>query len=227
MPRLKTCPTCGSSTLRLRRAAKEVRILDPLLIDAYIRERQQRGVDGPDETWDGVYTVPVIANNPQQSLVAVLTASLFSAIVMTGRGRVHSGANVSDRREGWEARFRVPDVVVVLNDGQAVDCDSHWMGGPDFLVEITSPPRDETADKIPFYSELKVRELLVIDRDTRQLQLYRHNGKKLVPVKPSTHAGGKWLVSRVVPLAFLHAGTDDAPKLEISRTDGTAGTWTA
>jgi Uma2 family endonuclease len=219
-------PDLREQHARIRQAATEVRILDPLLIDAFIRERQQRGIDGPDEIWEGVYTVPALATNSHQDIVMMLAGVLFTAVGMTGRGRVHPGANVSDRRDGWEKRCRVPDVVVVLNDGRAVDCGTHWMGGPDFLIEVKSPPRDETEQKIPFYSELKVQELLVVDRDTRELKLYRHNGKKLTPVKPSTHAGGKWLVSRVVPLAFRHAGTEEAPTLEISRTDGTAGNWT-
>ena len=43
------------------------------------------------------------------------------------------------------------------------------MGGPDFLVEVQSP-HDDTEVKIPFYSELQVRELLIIHRDTRALR---------------------------------------------------------
>jgi Uma2 family endonuclease len=210
---------------RFRKAAREVRILDPGLIDLFIRERQQRGIDGPDETWEGVYTVPPLPNNAHQDLTASLVALLFNVVNLEGRGRVYAGANVSDRREGWEHKFRGPDVVVVLNDSRAVDCGTHWMGGPDFLVEIQSPG-DETEEKIPFYSDLKVQELLIIHRDTRDLRLYRHNGRKLVPVKPSTHAGGKWLVSRVVALAFRRAGSEETPTLEICRTDAQAGNWT-
>jgi Uma2 family endonuclease len=218
-------PDTAEQHARLRKAAKEVRILDPGLIDAFIRDRQEKGIDGPDETWEGVYTVPPLPTLSHQSIVSLLTAILFNVVSMEGRGRVFPGANVSDRREGWEHKFRGPDVVVTTADSQAQDCGTHWMGGPDFLVEVQSP-RDETEDKIPFYSDLKVRELLIIQRDTLDLRLYRHNGKKLAPVKFSNHAGGKRLVSRVVPLAFRRAGTEEAPKLEIARTDGTAGSWT-
>jgi Uma2 family endonuclease len=218
-------PDTREQHARIRKAVREVRILDPGLIDAFIRERQQRGIDGPDETWEGVYTVPPIANNRHQTFVGFLTGILFNVVTLEGRGQVQPGANVSDRREGWEHKFRGPDIVVALNDCKAVDYGTHWMGGPDFLVEVQSPG-DETEEKIPFYSDLKVRELLVVHRDTRALRLYRHNGRKLAPGKPSAHAGGKWLVSRVVPLAFRRAGSDEAPALEISRTDGQAGTWT-
>src|SRR5947209_12340649 len=138
-------PDTQEQNARFRAAAREVRILDPHLIDAFIRERQQQGIDGPDEVWEGVYTVPPLANNDHQDLATSLAAFLFQVVNLEGRGRIQAGANVSDRRKGWEKRFRGPDVVVVLNDGKAVDCGSHWMGGPDFLVEVQSPG-DETEE---------------------------------------------------------------------------------
>ncbi len=224
-PAVHELPDLREQQTRFRKAAREVRILDPLLIDAFIRDRQQRGIDGPDETWEGVYTVPPIAGNPHQSLVGFLTGILFNVITLEGRGEVQPGANVSDRRDGWEQSFRGPDVVVALTDCPAVNCGSHWMGGPDFLIEVETPG-DETEEKIPFYGKLKVRELLIVHRDTRAVRLYRHNGRKLVQVKLSSHVGGKWLVSNVVPLAFRRTGSEDAPAVEICRTDGQAGNWT-
>jgi hypothetical protein len=219
-------PDTREQWARFRQAAREVRILDPGLIDAFIRDRQERGVDGHDESWEGVYTVPALANNEPQDIVGLLTGILFNAITLEERGRVQPGANVSDRREGWEHRCRVPDVVVVLKDGKAVDCGTHWMGGPDFLAEVQSP-HDETDEKIPFYSELQVREFLVIHRDTRELRLYRHDGKELAPVGLTDFQGGKWLFSEVVPLAFRRKGGKKNPRTEVRRTDGQTGSWTA
>src|SRR5436309_1159729 len=167
-------PDLREQHARFRKAAREVRILDPGLIDLFIRDRQERGADGPDETWEGVYTVPPLPNNEHQDVATALASFLFQVVTLEGRGRVQAGANVSDRREGWEHKFRGPDVVVVLNDGKAVDCGTHWIGGPDFLVEVQSPG-DATEEKIPFYSALKVKELLIVHRDTRALRLYRHN----------------------------------------------------
>src|SRR5215831_2995770 len=100
---------------------------------------------------------------------------MFNVIVLEARGQVFPGANVSDRRVGWKRKFRGPDVVVVLSGSRAVDCKTHWMGGPDFLIEVQTPG-DQTEEKIPFYSEIGVQELLIVHRDTRQLRLYRHNG---------------------------------------------------
>jgi Uma2 family endonuclease len=217
-------PDTRGQHARIRKAAREVRILDPLLIDSFIRDRQQRGIDGPDETWEGVYTVPPLPNNAHQHQVMFLAGSLYQVITAEGRGIVLAGANVSNRREAWEQRFRGPDVVVVLKGGKAVDCGTHWMGGPDFLIEVQSPG-DQTEEKIPFYSELGVRELLIFHRDTRQLRLFRNDDEELVLVGSTPFRDGKWLVSEVVPLAFRRKGKK-YPRVEVARTDGPGGSWT-
>ena len=135
------------------------------------------------------------------------------------------GANVSDRRKGWERNFRDPDIIVILENSRAVDCGTHWLGGPDFLMEIKSP-REVSEAKIPFYSQIQVQELLIVDRDTRELGLYRHDGRELRPVTPSAFKGGKWLVSSVLPLAFRRKATRSGPRIEVCRTDGRPGRWT-
>src|SRR5262249_23087002 len=150
--------------------------------------RQVRGVDTYDEVWEGVYVVPPLANLHHQDFTGDLYDIFHGVVRSEKRGRVQPGANVSDRRTDWETSFRVPDIVIVLNDGRAVDCGTHWFGGPDFLVEVESPG-DETDLKIPFYSQIKVRELLIIHRDTRLLRLFRHDGQQLVQVEPSDWKG--------------------------------------
>ena len=209
---------------RLREKVTEVRILDPDLVRSFIRLRQEQDLDGPDEVWEGVYVVPPLASNPHQGLVGALTGILFHVVNLEGRGQVFPGANVSDRRTDWDHNFRGPDIAVVLADSRAVDCGTHWFGGPDFLVEVQSPG-DETDEKIPFYSKIQVRELLIIHRDTRQLRLYRHDGQQLVPVTLVDFEGGKWLRSEVVPLAFRRKALKGGPRTEVCRTDGTPGKW--
>jgi hypothetical protein len=203
----------------------EVRIHDPLLCHAYIRQRQQCGIDDRDEVWDGVYVVPPLANNPHQALVLDFCVVLRHVVRMPDKGQVLPGANVSDRREDWHHNFRAPDVVVVLKDGKAEDCGTHWLGGPDFLVEIESPG-DDTEEKTPFYGQLVVRELLIVHRDTRELRLLRHDGQALVEVGRSSADNRQWLQSEVVPLAFRWKMTKAGPRTEIKRTDGKRKTWT-
>ncbi len=207
------------------RDVSEVRILDPDLSRDYIRDRQDQDIDQHDEVWEGVYIVPPLANNPHQNLVGGLSGVLFNVVTLEGRGQVLPGANVSGRRKGWHKKFRGPDVVVVLEGSAAIDWESHWQGGPDFLVEIQSPG-DETEGKIPFYGQLRVRELLIVHRDSRHLRLYRHNGEKLVLVEPSILEGERWIVSKVVPLAFRRKAFRGGARIEVRRTDGVPGSWT-
>jgi Uma2 family endonuclease len=47
-----------------------------------------------------------------------------------------------------------------------IDRNEYFDGGPDAVVEIHSPG-DEAYDKLDFYAKLNVREVWIIDRDTR------------------------------------------------------------
>lgn len=201
------------------------RILEPLVVQELIRHRQKMGIDQHDEVWDGVYVVAPLANNPHQRLVFGYAAIMNEVIVKAGRGDVLPGANISDRRQKWEKSFRCPDVVVVLLGGRAVDCGTHWLGGPDFLVEIQSPG-DDTEEKLPFYSLLGVRELLIVHRDTRHLRLFRHDGDQLALVGSGDAAHLGALVSEVVPLKFSYKATRTGPRTVVQRTEGKRKSWT-
>jgi Putative restriction endonuclease len=80
-------------------------------------------------------------------------------------------------------------------------------GGPDFLVEVESPG-DDTEEKVPFYSKIGARELLILHRDKRTL---RHDRQELILVKPSTFEGKEWLLSSGLPLAFRRTLTRGVP----------------
>lgn len=224
-PRKTTMPARRKSFFTKKEMPEKLLILDQDLIREIIQERHEQGIDGFDEVWEGVYIVPPLATNAHQQLATGLASIAFNVITLEGRGKVYGGANISDRRFGWKRKFRAPDVVVALTGGRAIDCDTHWMGGPDFLVEVLTPG-DQTEEKIPFYGQIGVRELLIVHRDTRELRLYRHNGNELVQVKPSDFQGGKWLVSKIVPLAFRRKVLRSGPLTEVQRTYDIAGNWT-
>lgn len=200
-----------------------MRILDTEFCQMLIQDRQAKGVDQYDEVWEGVYVMPPLATNWHQDLVGLLTAVLRG--VLPADARVQPGANVSDRREAWKENFRCPDVVVVLPGSRAVDCVTHWLGGPDFLVEVQTPG-DESESKIPFYSALGVRELLIVHRDARTLRLYRHDGTALKLVGHSDDKGKTWVASLVIPLRFRFKAAKEGPRTEVERTDGVGGRWT-
>lgn len=199
-------------------------LLDQEFTEDLIEQRQKLGIDCYDEVWNGVYVMASMPNLTHQRIVRALTNVLTGIVVDEERGEVYPGANVSDRRTNWKRNFRLPDIVVVLEDSWAVDCGTHLFGGPDFLVEVFSPG-DDTDLKIPFYSQIRVQELLVIHCDTRQLRLYRHHGEELAPVEPTLFEGKRWLVSDVLPLAFRRIVHKGKPRTELKRTDGKPGRW--
>ena len=198
-------------------------VVDRDIFRDLIRQRKKRGHDRYDEVWDGVYVMPSVPSLEHQSLVGELTAILIEVIQREKKGRVYPGANVSDRVKNWKRNYRVPDLVVVLAESAAVKYENHIVGGPDFLVEIRSPQEDPEA-KLPFYSRINVRELLILERDTREVKLWRHNGLELAPADAIPDE--KWLKSDLLPLAFRLGGSKAKPKLEIKRTDRIAGHWT-
>src|SRR5687768_1833214 len=136
-------------------------VTDPRDQERLIAERQASGGDRFDEVWEGTYVMAPIANDEHQELQAKLVAVFQTVVGWSGEGLVHGGVNVSDRDEGWEHNYRCPDVVVFMKGTSARNCDTHWVGGPDFAVEIRSPG-DRTPQKLPFYAAVNVRELLVI-----------------------------------------------------------------
>src|SRR5207302_10616346 len=78
--------------------------------------------------------------------------------------KVLPGAGISDRKEKWTKNFRVPDVSVFLPGNPAKDRGTHYLGGPDFAVEIISK-KDRSRKKFEFYAEVGVKEFLLVDRD--------------------------------------------------------------
>ena len=199
-------------------------ILDPSTSDRLIRERQEKGLDSYDEVWEGVYVMPPIANLDHQDQVGRWCAICVEVIEKPRLGRVQPGANVSDREENLEYNFRVPDVVVVLNGGKARDCGTHWFGGPDFLLEIASPG-DRTNENITFYEHIETRELLIVDRDSRALSLYRLSNSRLRLDGQSRSSSPQWLQSDVLPLKFRWAGSRAEPHTEVVRTGRKRGRW--
>lgn len=199
-------------------------VLNHAVTEKLIRERRERGIDGFDEVWEGVYVVSPLANLEHQWIAGQFTSILDEVVVRTELGRVYPGANVSDRDDDWMQNFRVPDVVVVLKGGKARDCDTHLCGGPDFLIEILSL-YDKSYDKLDFYAKIGVRELLLVDPDSRGVELFRLAGDELVPAGTSTKVGGGRVTSSVVPLAFEHFTTADTPRIVVLRTDGKPGEW--
>jgi Uma2 family endonuclease len=155
-----------------------------------------------------------LANNEHQRIVFRFAFVLESAIGDRQTGNVFPGANLAANSESWEEDYRVPDVLVFLKGTTAEDHDTFWTGAADFIIEVTSP-RDRTYEKIPFYSRIGVRELLIFNRQTWAIELYRHNGSELKIVGESTLAQQDVLTSQMLPLTFRLIPGDARPQVEV------------
>lgn len=192
-----------------------VMVLDPYVEQQILAERARSDGEQYDEVWEGVYIVTPLPNNEHQELVCDLASILTEVIRRLGLGRVFPGVNLSDRGDDWKQNFREPDVAVFLNDGRAINHGTHWQGAADFLVEIISPG-ERTRDKIPFYGNLGVVELLIVDRDPWMLELYRQQNGQLEKVGQSTLAASEVLASQTVGLTFQLLPSHPRPHLEVT-----------
>lgn len=183
------------------------------------RQRREAGVDRFDEVWNGVCMMTPLPNNEHQELQGGFVFAIRSALDGPARAVVLAGANVSDRRRQWRYNFRCPDVAVFLPGGTALDLGTHWLGGPDFGVEIISP-RDRARKKLAFYGHVGARELLLVDRNPWSLELYRLHEGRMQLAAQATLQQPVPLVSDVLPLTFHLRPNADRPTIEIVHADG-------
>lgn len=180
-------------------------------------KRKHTGADRFDEVWEGTYMMAPLANNEHQELVLEFAIALKELCSTRPGIRIFPGVNISDQHLDWEHNYRCPDLAVFTPDTAAEDHETHWVGGPDFAVEIVSP-NDRSRDKLDFYGKVGTRELLIVDRDPWQLELYRLDGQTMKIAGVSTLDEGQTLTSRVLPFTLrLLAGTP-RPRLEMADT---------
>jgi Uma2 family endonuclease len=197
----------------------DLMVLDADLQARLLAERQASGGDRFDEVWEGVYMMAPLANNEHQDLQARLAGAIQTAIGWDDPARVQAGANVSDQEEDWTHNYRCPDVVVALPDGVARDRGTHWYGGPDFCVEIVSR-HDRSRRKFDFYAGVGVRELLLVDRDPWELELYRLASGRLELIGRVAPGDVDALASSVVPVSFRLLDGQPRPRIEVTHRDG-------
>jgi Uma2 family endonuclease len=198
-------------------------VAEPGLEEQLKAERRESGSDRFDEVWEGVYCVSPIPNIEHQFIVGRLV-TVFQAIIDAGdSGMAFPGVNVSDREEGWEHNYRGPDIALVLEGCPAKNCGTHWCGGPDLIVEIVSRG-DRSREKVEFYSQIGVRELLIVDRDPWALEMYQLEEGRLRLAGRSTPDAPTQLQSRVLPLNFRLVADQERPVIEVSHRDGRQ-TW--
>jgi Uma2 family endonuclease len=194
-------------------------VLDPAC-EAKVRELWPNLDDERStEVWEGVTVMSPAANNEHQNLVNDLGGVFWLVIAQASLGRVLQGVNLSDRTPNWIENYRNPDVAVYLTANPAVDHGTHYVGGPDFAVEVVSPGETPSA-KFAFYAAVGTRELLIVHRDPWRLELFALVGGQL------KLAGSSPAVCTSVALGLTFQLGDATPRPRIAVTHpATGGTW--
>ncbi|MGA2798160.1 MAG: Uma2 family endonuclease [Thermoguttaceae bacterium] len=192
-------------------------ILDPQFAEQLLEQRRAWGADKFDEVWEGVYMMTPLANFEHQNLVGDFFMILKGLLGVKRLAEVLPGVNLAAQTGDWTKNYRCPDVAVFLRDTQAENCDTHWRGAADFLIEITSPG-DRAHDKIAFYNQIGVHEVLIVNRDTWTLELYQRQNDQLQLAAQSKLPEGTILACLKVPLTFRLIPGEKRPAIEVAHT---------
>jgi len=148
-----------------------------LMIDApqaMLDERRRLGQDKRDEMWDGVLHMVPPAGGPHQRLGARFLAAVTPRAEQHGLvPHYETGLFQSDDN------YRVPD----LSFAREEHLSDRGLEGADLVVEVRSA-RDETYEKLAFYAQMGVQEVLVLHPNPRKVELYRNVAGRMVPVQP-------------------------------------------
>lgn len=184
-----------------------------------LRERRRCNGDRYDEVWDGTYYMSPLANIEHQEIATQLCFALMQWLGSGPGLHIYQGINVSDREDDWTENFRCPDVAVYLPGNPAKARDTHWLGGPDFAVEVLSRG-DRARKKFDFYFKVGVRELLLIDRGPWALELYSRGDRGMQLVGNSTVLDANSIASTVVGANFRLLAAEPRPRIGMETPDG-------
>jgi Uma2 family endonuclease len=144
--------------------------------ESLLEERRRTGADRWDELWEGeLHMVPPPSGLHQRlgMELAMVLNPLAKAVGLVG------SYETGLYRPGTDLDYRVPDQVYArpeLATDRGVD------GPAEVVVELVSPG-DETYDKLGFYADLGVGEVLVVHPSERRLELFVLRGGRHVLVQ--------------------------------------------
>ncbi len=135
--------------------------------------RKRTGIAQRDEMWEGVLHMSPEPDREHQDFEWALETWLRRHWARRGVSGVHHRINLALLGAGrdWIYNYRIPDLVLLTRERFSIDHRTHFEGGPNVAIEIRSPD-DESEDKLPFYAQLGITEVSIIDRDTKQPDLY-------------------------------------------------------
>lgn len=154
----------------------------PCVHESFLAERKRLGQDQYDEMWEGVLHMAPAPSNEHQRFERDLAQYPHIRWAIPRNAEVLQQTNLALPGAGatWVDNYRIPDFIIVTADRAHIDCDTHFEGAPNVVVEIHSEG-DEAYEKLPFYEQLEVPEVWIIDRDTKAVEIYLLRGGKLAP----------------------------------------------
>jgi Uma2 family endonuclease len=178
--------------------------------ESLLEERRQAGADAWDEVWEGLLHMVPAPSCRHQRFGLRLGAALLP--VAEGEGLVASYETALYRPGAGDRDYRVPDLVFARPEHASV---RGVEGRAELVVEILSPG-DETYDKLDFYREVGVQEVLVADPESCTVELFVLRANRLRAVPPDSSGS---VSTSSLGVSFL---TVDGPTLRLSLPGGAA-----
>ena len=171
----------------------------PEIQPQFLERRKQTGLNIWDEMWEGVLHMPPSPNRFHQDFQWELENWIRIFWSRPLGNKVYHEINVASPG-GWPNNYRIPDLVLLTPDCFDIDRIEYFEGPPTVVVEIRSPG-DETMEKLPFYAQIGVPEVWLIDRDTKIPTIYcLHSGE----YKEESAKQDGWLISVATGVHFRH-----------------------
>lgn len=185
-----------------------MRVVMAVAIPELLRFRERTGADRFDEMWEGVlHMTPSPSFQHQLHASRILNFFVEVWCPRTGGGAVMQ-INVSTP-ERWDQDYRIPDVAVMRSDrlpqGEAM------FVRPNVVFEVRSPG-DETYEKLPFYAAVGVEAVVVIERDTKAIQVFALSSGSFVLLPASVDG---WTVVRPIDVDLRTESTERGSALHL------------
>ena len=182
----------------------------------FLDDRRRRRGDRWDEVWDGVLHMPRWPNIEHQDLEGEMETWLRRHWAKPRGNKAYHQINVAPPG-GWpDKNYRIPDLVLLTRDCAAINRSEYLEGAPTVVVEIHSPG-DEACEKLPFYAELGVPEVWIIDRDSRKPAVHVLGQGGYEVCRP---ANDGWIQSEATGIE-LRASRESKPALRIAGDETT------
>ncbi len=147
----------------------------PAEIDALIEYRRRLGLDHRDEMWEGVYRMNPPPSHEHQAIAQKLAVLLDGLAKDAGLEPLIQEFGLGDGKDN----YRVPDGGLHRPGASGV-----WHPTAALVVEIVSPG-DESWEKLPFYAEHDVDEVLIVDPAKRTVDWLGLQESEYKPIERS------------------------------------------